>query len=511
MAHSPDFLCAAASPPLGVVLSLLGRGVVAYHPALVGVSGGVTPALMLSQALYWTRVLGQRDTSRDGWFWKTREQWTQETALSRHEQDTARKRLAARPFWQQQRRGMPARLWFRVDLDALARAIDDAFSGTWDWQDQAQILELLGRPLVVYRSLAAACGSVTAAILLSRLIHEVRSFERRQAMSGHAQSGGPQPTWHSLSPIAAMSATGLSRAEFYHARRTLRQEAYVHDRLEGVPPRALWRLDTARLIDALQRLADDPIDLANSSQTPVAGQLAGIETDSWPDSVQKNADIRTLVCGYPHSRNTESGQLKIRNPANMMAGNRTTCWPDSGFPYTKLTTGKQITSTTPPPTPSSASSRDGHAHPERPGGVGSSIIWPKTGLLPAEQALASKLLDRVPTHAQMLIDELAGQMAKGIVREPLPYLRRLTDQALCGRFVPLVATRVAAQRERLSRLAQARQGAPSAPLQSVSELTPCQREARRASLRQARRSLTRASGIATATPDSTLSSDEMNR
>ena len=510
MAHSPTPQYATASPPLAVVLSLLGRGVIAYHPSLVRVSGGVTPALMLSQALYWTRILAQREASRDGWFWKTRTQWTQETALSRNEQETARKRLAARPFWHQQRRGMPARLWFRVDLEALARAIDDAFNGTWDWQDQAQVLELLGRPLVVYRSLAAACGSVTAAILLSRLIHEVRSFERRHAMAGHSRYARPAGGWHTLCPGAVMTATGLSRAEFYHARRTLRQEAYVHDRLEGVPPRALWRLDTARLIDALQRVADGSIGAEIAPQTRVAGQLAGIETDSWQDSGQKNADLRTLVCAIPHSKILESRQLKILNPANLMAGNRTASWQDSGFPYTGLTTDREITSETPPPTPSSASREDGPDSSGRTVGVGSSIIWPKTGLLPAEQAFASALLDRIPEQAQMLVDELAGQMAKGIVREPLPYLRRLADQALCGRFVPLVATRVAAQRERVAQLAQARRGPEGgAPIQSVSELTPCQREARRASLRQARRALGRSSRMTSRTPDSTPSSDEM--
>lgn len=62
---------------------------------------------------------------------------------------------------------MPARLWYRVDLDALARAIDSSFVGCWDWNDQDRLFHLLGKPLVLYRSLADACGSVTSAILLS--------------------------------------------------------------------------------------------------------------------------------------------------------------------------------------------------------------------------------------------------------------------------------------------------------------------------------------------------------
>ena len=500
--------------PLGAVLSLLGRGVVAYHPSLVGVSGGVTPALMLSQALYWTRILAQQDADREGWFWKTRDQWTAETALSRFEQETARRRLTARPFWHQERRGMPARLWFRVDLEALARVIDDTSDGAWDWHDRARVLRLLGRPLVVYRSLASACRSVTAAILHSRLLHELRSLERRHALSNQTQGSRATGTWHLLSPTAVMTATGLSRAEFYHARRMLRAADYVHDRLEGVPPRALWRLDTDRLATDLGQLEDPSAEVADGSETPVVAQLAEIETDSWLESRHKNAESRTLDCGNPHSKNPESRQLKIRNPADLSAGIRTTSRRDSGFPYTGLTTVVKITSETTPPTPSDRVSAETAAAPPQPGGVGSSIIWPKGGLLPNERVLASSLLARIPDLAQVVIDELAGQMAKGIVREPLPYLRHLTEQACRGQFIPLVASRVAAQRDRVAKLAEVRQGphpAPAAaPIRSLSELTPCQREARRTSLRQLRTGLSRHSGSTTSIPEPHSPTDEMN-
>lgn len=453
---------------LGVVLSLLGRGTLAYHPRLVGISGGVTPALMLSQALYWTRILAQQGDDRDGWFWKTREEWRAETALSRHEQESARKRLARHSFWQQRRRGMPARMWFRVDLDALAYAIDAAYCGRWDWQDQTRLLNLLGRPLVVYRSLADACGSVTAAILLSRLLHELRASERRSHLAAARSAPMWSQAWHALSPREMMAATGLTKAEFYHARSTLRQAAYVHDRLEGVPPRALWRLDADRIAASLRTLIEVTEGTEITPQTRVVDQLAG---------------IRTKECGYQPTKIPESGQLEFSIPANLMAGFRTPSWPESGISYMGLTTVNQSTSTTPPPTPSGDPGPFDAANAEGVVGFDDALIWPKTGILPGERSLATALLSPVADQAQTLVDELAGQMAKGIIREPLAYLRKLVEQARQGQFIPLVATRVAAQRDRLAALESRRQSAAQPRIESLSELSAAQREARRLSLR----------------------------
>jgi hypothetical protein len=88
---------------------------IAYHRGLVPLTGGALPALLLSQAIYWQL----RTTSEDGWWWKTRHEWTEETGLSRSEQETARRALRQTTWWQEQRRGVPARMHYRVDLDAL--------------------------------------------------------------------------------------------------------------------------------------------------------------------------------------------------------------------------------------------------------------------------------------------------------------------------------------------------------------------------------------------------------
>lgn len=89
---------------------------IAFQRAFVSLGAGVTGALMLSQALYWSK----RTDVEDGWFYKTMEEWEAETGLTRSEQEGARKKLVKSGVLEEKRKGVPCRLYFRVDLDALA-------------------------------------------------------------------------------------------------------------------------------------------------------------------------------------------------------------------------------------------------------------------------------------------------------------------------------------------------------------------------------------------------------
>ena len=91
-----------------------------FHRCLVPVAGGVAPALMLSQAIWTTQTL---EPIEDGWFMRSQEQWTQETGLSRWEQETARRALRRAGLVEERRMGLPARLWFRVCADVLLRTL----------------------------------------------------------------------------------------------------------------------------------------------------------------------------------------------------------------------------------------------------------------------------------------------------------------------------------------------------------------------------------------------------
>ncbi len=91
---------------------------IAFHRVFVNLGAGVTGAVMLSQAIYWSRRTGE-----DGWFYKTQADWEDETGLTRREQETARRKLIAAGVLQEERRGVPAKLFFRVDRDALSAAL----------------------------------------------------------------------------------------------------------------------------------------------------------------------------------------------------------------------------------------------------------------------------------------------------------------------------------------------------------------------------------------------------
>lgn len=91
---------------------------VTYNPTFARIFGSVEAGIFLSQALYWSSAT--RD--EDGWFWKTMEDWEDETALTKGQQQRARKRLEGVVVCEL--RGRPATCHFRVDMDALDRAIE---------------------------------------------------------------------------------------------------------------------------------------------------------------------------------------------------------------------------------------------------------------------------------------------------------------------------------------------------------------------------------------------------
>lgn len=94
---------------------------IAFHPDIARVSGGATAGLLLCQLLYWAGIVEDTKPEQDGWFYKTRDELVTETTLSRREQETARRHLRSLGYIQERRRGLPLKLWFRVNVDAVCR------------------------------------------------------------------------------------------------------------------------------------------------------------------------------------------------------------------------------------------------------------------------------------------------------------------------------------------------------------------------------------------------------
>ncbi len=93
---------------------------IAYHPIIAKAVGSVTAGVLLSQFLYWT----PRTSDPEGWFYKTQDDIYNETALTRWEQETARRHLRGSKVLEERKAGVPARLYFRVSLDALEALLE---------------------------------------------------------------------------------------------------------------------------------------------------------------------------------------------------------------------------------------------------------------------------------------------------------------------------------------------------------------------------------------------------
>jgi hypothetical protein len=103
------------------IKALLTDRPIAYHPILARAVGSVTAGVLLAQLLYWT----PRSLDPLKRVWKTQDEIFEETALTRSEQETARRILKTIGVVEEKRAGVPARMYFRVDMDRLTEIVGD--------------------------------------------------------------------------------------------------------------------------------------------------------------------------------------------------------------------------------------------------------------------------------------------------------------------------------------------------------------------------------------------------
>ncbi len=94
---------------------------VAYYPRLSYITGGVKETLFLCQLLYWNG----KQANKNSWIYKTQKEMLEETGLSRYEQETARRNLREKGFIKETRKGIPAKMHYKIDLDAINKAWED--------------------------------------------------------------------------------------------------------------------------------------------------------------------------------------------------------------------------------------------------------------------------------------------------------------------------------------------------------------------------------------------------
>ena len=111
------------------IQSILGAKTVSFNALFAKATGSVTAAVFLSQAVFWQEkaklknALETMDFDGEAYFSKTAAEWYDETGLSTEQQKTARKPLVASGILKEKRAGLPAKMYFRIDIDALVSGI----------------------------------------------------------------------------------------------------------------------------------------------------------------------------------------------------------------------------------------------------------------------------------------------------------------------------------------------------------------------------------------------------
>jgi hypothetical protein len=448
-----------AAPPhtsLAIIWPLLGRHI-AFHRRLVDLTASVKAALLLSQAIYWTRH-GRDLADRGGWFFKTAEQWSWETGLSAKEQATARDILRELAILHEQRIGIPAKLHFRVGIEQLGALLAERIgrlSGGIDGDVGTALAELLGPSIAYHRILAEITGGVHAGLLLSRALHLTRLQMKRQ-----------MDAWIGHSAARWTDDTGLTRREQEGARRVLMQIGVWEELLAGMPPRRLAR----PRLDGLLALLVASRSGANARVAPM--RLAESEVSA--DRAAPNGETGLW----------SSHTLVLPKAPKLFYPNRHHSFAENANPYIERSTQDLLQ----PPQAIQAVRNDGASV-----SGGGDLVFPDI-LLAEERIAARRLVLRCPDHAQELLDELAARLqANAVQTTPLAYLRGIVKRALAGDFIPEAGLRITlARREqaqalihRQQREADAQRLAAAAPMSA----TPARRAARRAQLQQLRDAL----------------------
>ena len=108
-----------------MLLDLLDRPI-AFNPVFKKITGCTVAALMLSQGIYWQKKADAgKGGDGAGWWWKSQKEWEQEIGLTRSEQETARNCLKKLHFLHEERRGLPARIFYRIDFDRIEKSLKE--------------------------------------------------------------------------------------------------------------------------------------------------------------------------------------------------------------------------------------------------------------------------------------------------------------------------------------------------------------------------------------------------
>lgn len=112
--------------------SILGSKTISFHAIFAKALGSVQAAVMLSQAFFWQEKAKFKDETLEingqVYFKKKTDEWYDETGLTAEQQATARAKLQKVGAMVSKLAGVPACLYYRVDIDAIVLLIEQYLS-----------------------------------------------------------------------------------------------------------------------------------------------------------------------------------------------------------------------------------------------------------------------------------------------------------------------------------------------------------------------------------------------
>lgn len=97
---------------------------ISFHRSFVTLTGSINASLMLSQALYWSRITNDPD----GWFYKSAEDWEAELGITWEQQNLARKKLREAGVWEEKRESINSPIYYRVNVGVLETRIREGLT-----------------------------------------------------------------------------------------------------------------------------------------------------------------------------------------------------------------------------------------------------------------------------------------------------------------------------------------------------------------------------------------------
>jgi hypothetical protein len=161
---------------------LLSDRIVAFHPSLALALGGVNEALIFQQIAYWTGKGADPE-----WVYKTRAEFYEETTLTRTQQENARKNLRRLGVIEEERRGLPARIYFRINWDVLFRLLSVQSAANLPTSRREARQPVGGKPTDLSAGLPPTSKSTSESIKdedwsepkMPRTLEELDDWERR--------------------------------------------------------------------------------------------------------------------------------------------------------------------------------------------------------------------------------------------------------------------------------------------------------------------------------------------